>query len=65
MTRFTVENMSCGHCKTAVTRAIAGVDPAAQTTVDLKEKLVEVESSASDEALMAALRDEGYPAARR
>ncbi|WP_199032140.1 heavy-metal-associated domain-containing protein, partial [Ralstonia sp. ASV6] len=35
MTTFSVEGMSCGHCVSAVTRAVQQVDAAASVQVDL------------------------------
>ena len=32
---FKVENMSCQHCVSAITRALQALDPAAQVCVDL------------------------------
>ena len=63
MTRLSVPSMNCGHCKGAVERAVASVDPDARTTVDLKTRTVEIDSAASQSALIAALATEGYPAA--
>jgi len=62
MTRLIVQNMTCGHCKAAVERAITALDPAAQVAVDLPGKTVDVTSGVSTEALIAALSGEGYDA---
>ncbi len=62
MTKFNVPEMSCGHCKAAIEKAIAGVDPAAKVAVDLENRFVEVESSAANDALIAAMKEEGYEA---
>ncbi len=62
MTRLNVSNMTCGHCKAAVEKAVASVDPAAKVTVDLPGCFVEVDSSASGEDLLSAVRGEGYDA---
>ena len=62
MTRLDVSNMTCGHCKSAVTKAIASVDPDAVVTVDLPGRTVDVESNASDQDLLAAVKAEGYDA---
>lgn len=35
MTKLNVPGMSCGHCKAAVEKAVAGVDPGAHVDVDL------------------------------
>jgi copper chaperone len=60
MLKLTVPDMSCGHCVSAVTKALKGVDAAAEVAVDLDTKLVTVRSDASGEALAAALSKAGY-----
>lgn len=60
MLKLTVPDMSCGHCVSAVTKALKGVDAAAEIAVDLDTKLVTVRSDASGEALAAALSKAGY-----
>lgn len=60
---FTVQGMTCGHCERAVTNAIQGVDAQAQIKIDRAANRVEVESSASREAVAAAIAEEGYKVA--
>lgn len=60
MLKLTVPDMNCGHCVSAVTKALKGVDAAAEIAVDLDTKLVTVRSDASGEALAAALSKAGY-----
>lgn len=62
MTRLSVPDMSCGHCKASVEAAIAAVDQGSQVRVDLAAKTVEVEGKAPAAALIAALTEAGYPA---
>lgn len=62
MTRINVANMTCGHCKAAVEKAVASVDPEARVSVDLPGRTVEVDSDAADQALLAAVQAEGYDA---
>ena len=57
---FTVAGMTCGHCEKAVTRAVKGVDPQAEVTIDRSQNLVLVESSQPREALVQAIAEEGY-----
>ena len=38
MIEFRVEGMTCGHCVSAVTRAVKAVDPEANVRVDLEAK---------------------------
>ncbi len=62
MTTLKVPEMSCGHCKAAVEKAVASVDAQARVYVDLENRTVEVETSAGNGALIAALKEEGYEA---
>lgn len=62
MTRFSIPDMSCGHCKSAVEAAIAAVPGSHAVTVDLQSREVEVTGEASTAALLAALDAAGYPA---
>ena len=61
MTTFSVEGMSCGHCVSAVTRAVQQVDAAANVQVDLSRQTVAVTSSANTDAVKAAIEQAGYP----
>ena len=58
-----VQGMTCGHCERAVTNAIQGVDAQAQIKIDRAANRVEVDSSASRDALQAAIAEEGYKVA--
>ena len=60
---FNVQGMTCGHCERAVTHAIQGVDAQAQIKIDRAANRVEVDSSASRDALQAAIAEEGYKVA--
>ncbi|MEF9946732.1 MAG: cation transporter [Comamonas sp.] len=60
---FEVQGMTCGHCERAVTNAIQGVDAQAQIKIDRATNRVEVDSSASRDALQAAIAEEGYKVA--
>ncbi|GCB04742.1 heavy-metal-associated domain-containing protein [Ralstonia sp. SET104] len=58
---FAVTGMSCGHCVSAVTRAVQQVDAGANVQVDLDKQTVAVTSSASADAVKAAIEQAGYP----
>lgn len=60
---FEVQGMTCGHCERAVTNAIQGVDAQARVKIDRAANRVEVETSASREAVAAAIAEEGYKVA--
>ncbi|CAJ0696564.1 hypothetical protein R20233_01204 [Ralstonia sp. LMG 32965] len=60
-TTFSVTGMSCGHCVSAVTRAVQQVDAGANVQVDLDKQTVAVTSGASADAVKAAIEQAGYP----
>lgn len=66
MTRvLSVPDMSCGHCKATVEKALLVLDGVKQASVDLDAKTVSVEhaDSVSEEALRAAVIEAGYSVA--
>ncbi len=62
---FTVEGMSCGHCKAAVEKALKSVDGVENVVVDLQSKTAEVTLSneVNDDVLKKAITDAGYEVA--
>jgi len=62
MTKLNIPDMTCGHCKAAVEKAVASVDACAKVAVDLDTRTVEIDSSADLAAILAALKEEGYEA---
>lgn len=62
MTRFSVPDISCGHCKAAVEKALQALDADAEVNVDLAAKHVEVASAKADAEVIAALESAGFPA---
>ena len=60
---FQVQGMTCAHCERAVTQALQEVDPQASVQIDRAQGKVEVQSSASRDALAAAISEEGYTVA--
>ena len=60
MLRYQVDDMSCGHCVQAITAAVKGVDPAAQITIDLPSKSLEVATTATGSAMREAIGKAGY-----
>jgi copper chaperone len=63
MIELRVEGMTCGHCVSAVTRAVKAVDPEANVQVDLEAGRVRVDGRSTAEALGKAIAEAGYPAA--
>jgi len=62
MIELRVEGMTCGHCVSAVTRAVKAVDPEANVHVDLGIGRVRVDGRSSADALGKAIAEAGYPA---
>ncbi|WP_260674201.1 heavy-metal-associated domain-containing protein [Comamonas aquatica] len=60
--QFHIDNMTCGGCARSVTKAIQSVDAAAQVTVDIPTHTVQVQTTAPQAAVVAALEEAGYPA---
>ncbi len=62
-TRLRIEGMSCGHCTQAVSSALAAVPGVtAVPVVDLARGEALVEGNPDPQALLAAVRTEGYEA---
>lgn len=62
MTRLSVPDMSCGHCKASVEAALARLPDAGTVSVDLASRQVTAAGPAAPQALMAALDEIGFPA---
>lgn len=62
MIKLSVPEMTCGHCKATIEKAVAGVDPAARVAVDLATHSVEISSRVDTPTLIGALKAEGYEA---
>jgi copper chaperone len=63
MHRFTLPDMSCGHCVAAITEALKAADTQARVDIDREAKTAEVDSSLPRATLAAALAEAGYPPA--
>ncbi|WP_037340877.1 CopZ family metallochaperone [Salinisphaera hydrothermalis] len=63
MTELKIEGMSCQHCVAAVNEALAEVNGVERVVdVDLNSGIAKIEGDADTEALLAAVREEGYEA---
>jgi copper chaperone len=61
---YSVPDMSCGHCKAAVSSALQELHGVESVDVDLDTKLVTVRGHVLDDAaLRAAIEEAGYEAA--
>lgn len=63
MTRLSIPDMSCGHCKATVTTALTAVPGVTEVTVDLEKRTAEVQGNVPLPGLLSALEEAGYPAA--
>ena len=59
--KYHVPDMSCGHCKASIEKAIATLDPAASVAVDLETKSIDVSTRKPSTAVVATLADIGFP----
>jgi len=61
MLTFEVNDMTCGHCVSAITEAVAFVDPGAKVQVDLASRRVHIEPAASTQAVLGdAIETAGF-----
>jgi copper chaperone len=61
---YSVPEVSCAHCESALSSELSTVDGVERVEVDLERKLVVVRGRALDDArLRAAIDDAGYDAA--
>ncbi len=61
MLAFQVNDMTCGHCAGAITKAVKSVDHAAEVTIDLTRHLVTVKATAVDaQHIRDAIAGAGY-----
>jgi len=60
--KFSVPEMSCGHCTAAIEKAVTAAEPAARATCDLEGRIVEIAGGASAAAIADAIRGAGYEA---
>jgi len=58
---FDVQDMTCGHCASTITRAVKQADPQARVDIDLAAHLVRIEPvQAGAEELREAIAEAGY-----
>lgn len=61
MITFEVNDMTCGHCVSSITRAVHGADPGARVSTDLATHRVEIDSTAANAGeLSQAIKDAGF-----
>ena len=61
MVIFEVQDMTCGHCVSSITKAVLAIDPDANVSTDLARHRVQIEPSRSDAAKLSdAIGKAGY-----
>ena len=60
MTEFQINDMTCNHCASTITKAVQSLDQAAKVEVDLAAKRVRVESPVGPLKLAEAIRRAGF-----
>ena len=60
MIEFTVNDMTCGHCASTITRAVKDVDAASRCEIDLGTKKVRIESTHDAGEFKEAIEEAGY-----
>lgn len=61
MITFEVNDMTCGHCVSTITKALKATDKDAKVQVDLATHRVQVEPAAADAGELAdAIKEAGY-----
>jgi copper chaperone len=60
MHQFSVSDMTCGHCVSAVTKAVKSVDAQAKVEASLGDKRVVVHSTLSQQEIAEAIQEAGY-----
>jgi copper chaperone len=61
MTSFSVNDMTCGHCVSSITKAVKAVDPGALVRIDLATQRVDIEPTEADAAELGdAIKMAGY-----
>ena len=60
MIEFTVNDMTCGHCASTITKAVKEVDAASRCEIDLAAHKVRIQSSLGADEFKAAIEGAGY-----
>jgi len=61
MISFTVNDMTCGHCASAITKAVKAVDKDARVEIDFAAHRVHVQPTEADaDELAEAIKEAGY-----
>ena len=58
--RFSVNDMTCGHCVARIRKAVSALDPAAKIEAELASRTVRIDGDGTGDDYAAAIRDAGY-----
>jgi copper chaperone len=64
---FSVPEVHCDHCKSSIEGAVGALDGVAAVEVRIEDRAVDVswdESTVADDAIVAAIEEQGYEVAR-
>ncbi|WP_299843083.1 heavy-metal-associated domain-containing protein [uncultured Jannaschia sp.] len=61
--KFHVPDMSCGHCRSSIEKAVAAADPTARVSFEPQDRMVQIDTARDEDAMRATLKDAGYDAA--
>lgn len=63
MIELKIEGMTCGHCAAAVSKALAAVPGVSRVVeIDVAGGSAKIEGKVNTQALIAAVKEEGYSA---
>ena len=60
MIEFTVNDMTCGHCVSTITKAVKGVDAAGKVEIDLAAHRVRIDSAHEAAEFREAISEAGF-----
>jgi copper chaperone len=58
--KLSIPDMTCGHCRASVERAVGEAAPGARVAVDLDMRTVVIEGAADAARVLGAIRDAGF-----
>lgn len=62
MPKFSVPDMSCGHCKATIENALLAADAGADVQFDMEAREIEVDSTLDVAEILTTLKEAGYEA---
>ncbi len=60
MIAFEVNDMTCGHCASTITKAVKEVDAAGRCEIDLQTRRVRIQSAHPAQEFQEAITEAGY-----